>query len=196
MNGARTRLGAVFLVVTLCALLGAKGGKDRSEKAPSAAPETEQTSEDNLYLDLEQFFQGTEVDVGHVGGRTYVNFPVSLLFTDPYSIRLRQEAASGLDLLATVLRLHPERDLTIIGHVDNALLPQEVRQRHGNHLNVGFRYAEVVHTRLSTEFNLQQSRFTVATRGEFEPVASNDTASGQKQNRRVVVWVLPPPPAD
>lgn len=196
MNRARTRLGTVFFVVTLWALLGAKGGKDRSEKTPYAEPATEQASEDNLYLDLEQFFQGTEVDVGRVGDRTCVNFPVSLLFTDPYSIRFREEAASVLDLLATVLRLHPEREITIIGHVDNALLPPEARQRYGNHLNVGFRYAEVVHTRLSTEFNLQESRFTVATRGEFEPIASNDTASGQKQNRRVVVWVLPPTAAD
>ena len=186
---------AVSLARAVCATsllltqVGAKGGKDRGAAEPTEAV----SPEDTLMMDLGQFFDGTEVQVVRVDERIGVTYPANLLFTDPYNLRFREESTAMLDLLATVLRLHPDREVWVVGHLDNALLPRDIRSRHGNHLNVAFRYAEAVYARLITEFNLDPTRFTVATRGQVAPVASNDLDSGQKQNRRVVVWIQPAP---
>lgn len=178
---------AVCATALLMTQVGAKGGKDRGEVEPTEVV----SPEDTLMMDLAQFFDGTEVQIVQADEHVGVTYPASLLFTDPYDLRFREESTAMLDLLATVLRLHPDRDVSVEGHLDNALLPRDVRMRHGNHLNLAFRYAEAVHARLITEFNLDPTRFTVATRGQVDPIASNDLDSGQKQNRRVVVWIQP-----
>jgi len=44
---------------------------------------------------------------------------------------------------------------------------------------------------LQDEYNVDPARMTAAGRGEYIPVASNDTAAGKAKNRRTRIVVLP-----
>lgn len=151
---------------------------------------------DAIYADLHQVFAGTETTVEREGAVTVVTLPVSVLFTDPYGLRFREEADMVLDLLATALKLHPSHRVQISGHTDDAMLPSDWVRRYGSHLDLSFQYAAAVMQRLSVDYAVPEGRFTVSAHGQWAPVASNDLPLGQQRNRRVEVRISPgaPPP--
>ena len=146
---------------------------------------------DAIFGDLHQVFAGTETTVEREGIKTVVTLPVSVLFTDAYSLRFREEANMSLDLLATALTLHPNHTVVIEGHTDDASLPSDWVRRYGSHLDLSFQYAAAVMQRLSVDFSVDEGRFTVSARGQWAPIASNDLPNGQARNRRVEVHIQP-----
>ncbi len=146
---------------------------------------------DAIYADLNQVFAGTETIVERQGAITIVTMPVHVLFSDPYSLRFREEANMTLDLLATALKVHPDHRVEIEGHTDDRALPSDWVRRYGSHLDLSFQYAAAVMQRLSVDFKVGEDRFTVAARGQWAPVASNDLPKGQARNRRVEVRITP-----
>lgn len=146
---------------------------------------------DAIYADLHQVFAGTEIAVEREGPITVVTLPVSILFTDPYSLRFREEATMTLDLLATALNLHPDHRIELEGHSDDRILPGDLVRRYGSHLDLSFQYAAAVMQHLTQDFDVPDSRFVVSARGGWAPVASNDLPTGQARNRRVEVRIRP-----
>ncbi len=144
---------------------------------------------DQVFAEMSGVFAGTEVTVSRKGRITVVSIPVVLLFADPWSLQLRTEATGHLDLLATAMNLHPEYRITVEGHSSDRSIPLSVARQYADHLVLSFAYASAVQLRLSNDFKVAPDRFTVAARGEWEPVASNDIPAGQAQNDRVVVYL-------
>jgi flagellar motor protein MotB len=150
-------------------------------------------SSDTIYSDLTQIFKGTEIGVTRDRGVTLITIPVSHLFADAYSLRFREEAQMSLDLLATALNLHPRHGIIVEGHTNDRLLPTNLVRRFGSHLDLSFQYAAAVMQQLSEDYDVDENRFTVAARGMWDPVASNDITSGQDRNQRVAVHIFRTP---
>ena len=93
----------------------------------------------------------------------------------------------SIDTIITVLRPTPY-DIRIEGHTDD--VPIHTSEFSSNwELSAG-RATRM--TRLFIEhFQFEPRRLSAAGYGEFHPVASNDTAEGRGQNRRVDIIVLP-----
>ena len=68
--------------------------------------------------------------------------------------------------------------LNIIGHTDSDG-PDD------SNLKLSKERAEAVKTALVNIYNISANRLTTEGKGESEPVAENNTASGKAQNRRV-----------
>lgn len=104
-----------------------------------------------------------------------------LLFATGKS-QLREGASNHLDKLAAFLRENPERTVMIEGHTDNVgsdeLNDALSRQR-----------ADTVKSYLVGQ-GIASSRLDASGKGEGSPVASNDTASGRQQNRRVEIIIV------
>ena len=99
----------------------------------------------------------------------------------------RMQAAAmqaELDELAKVLAKYPDRSVVIEGHTDSV---------GSEDFNVGLsqRRAESVRSYLMRQ-GVDRSRVTTEGMGESVPVASNDTAGGRQQNRRVEIIVSNP----
>ena len=92
--------------------------------------------------------------------------------------------------VANVLRPFPN-PVRIEGHTDN--LPIATRAFPSNWQLSSARAASVV--ALFMEDGLDPVRLSVAGFGEYQPKASNDTAEGRNQNRRVLIVVLGTPDA-
>jgi outer membrane protein OmpA-like peptidoglycan-associated protein len=90
-------------------------------------------------------------------------------------------AAPNLDKLAAFLGEYSDRTVLIEGHTDS------VGSQESNHL-LSQRRADSVKSYLVNR-GVQAHRLTTAGLGQGSPVASNDTATGRQQNRRVEVII-------
>lgn len=90
-------------------------------------------------------------------------------------------AGPNLDKLAAFLGEYPDRTVLIEGHTDS------VGSAESNYL-LSQRRADSVRSYLVSR-GVQANRLTTAGLGQGSPVASNDTATGRQQNRRVEVII-------
>lgn len=118
--------------------------------------------------------------VERVGEGIQVTFDSGLLF-DFDSDVIRPDAGRNLVELAQSLKKYPNSQLLIVGHTDSKgdeSYNQGLSYRRSNSAAAYLQAQGVARTRVATN-----------GRGEYEPVASNDTDSGRQLNRRVEVAI-------
>lgn len=118
--------------------------------------------------------------VERVGEGIQVTFDSGLLF-DFDSDAIRPDAGRNLVELAQSLKKYPNSQLLIVGHTDSKgdeSYNQGLSYRRSNSAAAYLQAQGVARTRVATN-----------GRGEYEPVASNDTDSGRQLNRRVEVAI-------
>lgn len=100
------------------------------------------------------------------------------IFFDTGSDHIRPESAPTLKEIAAMLKEHADLRLTIEGHTDNvgsAAANQSLSEKR----------AAAVKARLVSEYGVEEGRLAAKGLGASKPAASNDTAEGRQQNRRV-----------
>jgi len=107
-------------------------------------------------------------------------------FFDSGSAALRPEAVPALDRIASILAVRTCR-LRIEGHTDN--VPIHTAVMASNWELSTARATELVRL-LIVRYRFPPERLSAAGYAEYHPIASNDTASGRAQNRRVDIVIL------
>jgi OmpA-OmpF porin, OOP family len=100
------------------------------------------------------------------------------IYFDTGSDRIRPESAPTLREIGEMMREHSSLRLRIEGHTDSVgddAANQQLSERR----------AAAVKAHLEREFDLPASRLEATGMGETVPAATNDTAEGRQQNRRV-----------
>ena len=80
----------------------------------------------------------------------------------------------------------------VIGHSDDRMLSYQESRIHRSKFDLSYDYASQFCHRLIEDYNVDPARLVVSSRGEHAPIATNDTTSGQRQNRRIEVRLIPP----
>jgi outer membrane protein OmpA-like peptidoglycan-associated protein len=106
-----------------------------------------------------------------------------VLFTNGHAA-LKAGASRHLNRLVTFLKKHPTRTVAIQGYTDN------VGSKDYN-LGLSEQRADSVRAYLIGQ-GIQSTRITTSGEGESDPVASNASAFGRQQNRRVEVIISDP----
>jgi len=148
---------------------------------------------DELYLELHQVFSYMGIEVLRDGRASVVTLPGTELFA-PGSVRIRDEAEKYLDLLATALGLHPEYRVLVEGHTDDTPITGRLAKSYPTNWELSTARAAAVAVHLAQEYGLSASRFTVAGRAHYAPLADNSTTEGRAMNRRLVFTITPPEP--
>jgi OOP family OmpA-OmpF porin len=102
---------------------------------------------------------------------------------DSKRAKLRRESYSTLHEIGRTLENWPDLKVEIAGHTD-AVGPAPSNQK------LSEQRAQSVRGYLLDNFEIEKRQLTAAGYGEQQPVASNDTAQGRAQNRRVEFKVL------
>jgi chemotaxis protein MotB len=114
-------------------------------------------------------------------------------FFDSGTATIRPDALDAISRLAAVLKQRPE-DLRIEGHTDD--VPIHNSRFASNWELSASRSTEMIRL-LITQSGLDPGRLSAAGYAEFHPIATNSTAAGRGQNRRVDIVVLTAsPPVD
>jgi chemotaxis protein MotB len=132
------------------------------------------------------------VDAGKIkvtvrNGRMLLALPNDILF-DSGKIEIKTEGKETIADVAKVLATMPsDRHFRVAGHTDN--IPIKSKRFRSNWELSTQRAVEVV--RLLIDGGMKPSQIGAAGYAEFDPAATNDTAEGQKQNRRIEIVVEP-----
>jgi len=134
---------------------------------------------DEQAKEIERDIEGARVE--RVGEGIKITFQSGLLF-DVNKAELKQASKDNLGELAGILNKYPDTDILLEGHTD-ATGTEEWN------LELSEKRAKSVSAYLAGQ-KVDPRRFTVMGYGEQQPVASNDTADGRSQNRRVEVAIF------
>jgi chemotaxis protein MotB len=102
---------------------------------------------------------------------------------------LTADAKSTLDRMWDVVKDYPDRRILIEGHTDNRPIAMSYRNTFATNWQLSTARAEVVLHYLIAKHKVDPAMFAVVGYGPSMPVASNATAEGRAQNRRVVIMV-------
>lgn len=122
------------------------------------------------------------VTIRNTGDRLIVTLPQDILFATD-SASLRPDLQGDLRVVAANLNDYPNTTVQVLGHTDNT-------GGASYNLDLSARRASTVANVLISA-GVAPSRIVTTGRGEDQPVASNLTAEGRAQNRRVEIVILP-----
>jgi outer membrane protein OmpA-like peptidoglycan-associated protein len=141
---------------------------------------------DQQAFELQQQLAGTGAGVVNTGQEIVVNLPEAITF-DFGSAALRPQFRQPLLGVAQNLLRYPNTDVTVIGHTDN-IGSRAVNQRLSEQRAASVRNVLV-------EGGVPAWRIQTVGRAFDQPIATNATAEGRAQNRRVEIVIRPRPGA-
>jgi chemotaxis protein MotB len=102
--------------------------------------------------------------------------------------------AAGLPILKkmkALLREVPDRRVVIEGYTDNQKIGPSLKGLYSSNLELSRARAAAVAGSLSDEEGINPQNFSTVGHADANPVASNSTEAGRKQNRRIEIRLLP-----
>jgi len=133
-------------------------------------------------------FEGKGLTVEQRDGKVYVSMENKLLFNSG-SWAVGAEGRKAVQQLASVLAQNPDIAVLIEGHTDN--VPYKGSGQLTNNWDLSTKRATAIVELLLENSGINAENLTAAGRGEYAPVASNDTAEGRAKNRRIEVILTP-----
>lgn len=114
------------------------------------------------------------------------------LFFESGSAQLTNEGVERLVDVAQRLRSeYSDRVVRVEGYTDNKPIGDRLSQRFPSNWELSAARASAVVRHLQWTHELTPNRFEVVGFGQYQPIATNETAEGRSENRRVRVAVLP-----
>ena len=132
-------------------------------------------------------FEGKGLTVEQRDGKVYVSMENKLLF-ESGSWAVGTDGRKAIEQLGLVLANNPEIAVLIEGHTDND--PFSGNGHIANNWDLSTKRATAIVKILSENQNIKLENLTAAGRGEYAPVALNNT-DGKAKNRRIEVVLTP-----
>jgi chemotaxis protein MotB len=133
-------------------------------------------------------FEGKGLTVEQRDGKVYVSMENKLLF-ESGSWAVGTDGRKAIEQLGLVLANNPEIAVLIEGHTDND--PFSGNGHIANNWDLSTKRATAIVKILSENKNIKLENLTAAGRGEYAPVALNNTTDGKAKNRRIEVVLTP-----
>ena len=124
-----------------------------------------------------------EVDKGVV----YISLADNMLFKSA-GYEINDRAAETLSKIAKIIMDYKDYDVLVEGNTDNVPI---TRENIRNNWDLSCLRASSVVQYLQNHFGVDPKRLTAGGRGEYNPIATNDTAVGKQRNRRTQIIITP-----
>ncbi len=128
-----------------------------------------------------------DVDVQVLKGVVYISLSDNMLYKSG-SYEISSRAGETLSKIAKIIMDYSDYEVLVEGNTDNVPISQR-NIRNNWDLSV-LRGSSVVQA-LQNDYGVDPKRLTAAGRGEYNPIASNDTESGKTRNRRTQIIITP-----
>ena len=128
-----------------------------------------------------------EVDVQVLKGVVYISLADNMLY-ESGSYKINSRASETLSKIAKIIKDYKDYEVLIEGNTDNVPLSQtNIR----NNWDLSCLRASRVVQELQTKYGVDPKRLTAGGRGEYNPIATNDTPVGKQRNRRTQIISTP-----
>lgn len=133
-----------------------------------------------------------EVDVQVLKGVVYISLADNMLYKSG-SYEINDRAEETLSKIAKIVSDYQDYDVLIEGNTDNVPVNQESAKMKNirNNWDLSALRATSVAQYLQDHFGVDPKRLTAGGRGEYNPIATNDTELGKQRNRRTQIIITP-----
>lgn len=128
-----------------------------------------------------------DVDVKVLKGVVYISMADNMLFRSG-SYEINPSAMDILSKIAKIIKDYKDYSVLVEGNTDNVPIS---RTNIRNNWDLSALRASSVVQALQNKFGVDPARLTAGGRGEYNPVATNDTAEGRQLNRRTQIIITP-----
>ncbi|WP_142662521.1 OmpA family protein [Paracoccus laeviglucosivorans] len=183
-NMSRTQQGAIAGAV-VGGLIGAGESRENALKGAvigATAGAVGGSILDQQQRALQQSLNNPNIQIVNHGSYLSVIMPESTLFATD-SAAVGAQGQNDLYTIARNLNQYPNSRIQVIGHTDStgsAAYNQDLSERRARSVSG-----------ILAAGGVSQGRLATSGRGASNPVASNDSAAGRAQNRRVEIQIIP-----
>lgn len=131
--------------------------------------------------------EANDVDVQVIKGVVYISLADNMLYKSG-SYEIGERAGETLSKIAKIITDYKDYNVLVEGNTDNVPISQKNIR---NNWDLSALRASSVVQALQTRYGVDPKRLTAAGRGEYNPVASNDSAVGKQRNRRTQIIITP-----
>jgi chemotaxis protein MotB len=161
---------------------------EQQKAALLAASQQRQKQYDALVLGLSK-----EVEQGQLQVRQYQNMlAVDLaeqIFFDSGRATLKAGGKDVLKKVGEALKGYENKVIRVVGHTDNVPLAKSLQGMFPTNWELSVARATNV-VRFLQDVGIPPERMVASGRGEYDPVAANDTAEGRQKNRRIEIMLI------
>ncbi|MBP5770693.1 MAG: OmpA family protein [Bacteroidaceae bacterium] len=128
-----------------------------------------------------------EVNVQVLKGVVYVSLADNMLYKSG-SYEINERASETLSKIAKIIKDYKDYDVLIEGNTDNVPISKpNIR----NNWDLAALRASSVVQELQNKYGVEPKRLTAGSRGEYNPIMTNDTELGRQRNRRTQIIITP-----
>lgn len=128
-----------------------------------------------------------DVDVQVLKGVVYISLSDNMLYKSG-SYEISDKAGETLSKIAKIIKDYSDYDVLIEGNTDNVPIKQtNIR----NNWDLSALRASSVVQALQNMYAVDPKRLTAGGRGEYNPIADNNTPDGKMKNRRTQIIITP-----
>src|SRR4030095_12087892 len=121
-------------------------------------------------------------------GKVYVSLSEQLLFGSG-SIEVDSKGVTALQQLAKAIKDQKDINILVEGHTDNVPVSKKSQYMQDN-WDLSVMRATAI-TKILTKAGVSSAQITPSGRGEFVPLAANDTPPNKQKNRRTEIIITP-----
>lgn len=128
-----------------------------------------------------------DVDVQVLKGVVYISLADNMLYKSG-SYEIGDRAGETLSKIAKIITDYKDYDVLVEGNTDNVPISQKNIR---NNWDLSALRASSVVQALQNRYGVDPKRLSAAGRGEYNPIASNNTEVGKQRNRRTQIIITP-----
>lgn len=145
---------------------------------------------DQLVEKMESEIERGEITISELQGQLTVNLVERILF-DSGQADLKKAGIQVLHRVGDILKEVADKEIRVEGHTDNIPVSPRLKQTFASNWELSTaRATNVVHF-LQQHKGIPGGRLSVGGYGPYQPIASNQTAAGRAQNRRIQIVLVP-----
>ncbi|MBL7857851.1 MAG: OmpA family protein [Cyclobacteriaceae bacterium] len=133
-------------------------------------------------------FKESDITVKVKNGKVYVSLAEQLLFGSG-SITVDQKGVTALQQLAKAIKDQKDINIMVEGHTDNVPISKKSQYMNDNWDLSVMRATSI--TKILTNAGVSSKQITASGRGEFSPLAANDSPQNKQKNRRTEIIITP-----
>jgi len=131
-------------------------------------------------------YNGNDLTIKEEDGKVYIILENDMLFRSG-SWKINSKGEETIMVLGSVLGENPDLKIQVEGHTDN----KAFKENKMTNWDLSTKRASAIVQIFSQNENINPQNLTAAGRGEFDPIADNETEEGRTINRRIEIIISP-----
>jgi chemotaxis protein MotB len=131
-----------------------------------------------------------DIQLTQSGGKLRVGLVDKILF-DSGEASISKRGEGVLARVGAALAKLPDRQIQVVGHTDNQAINGKLKRQFPTNWELSASRALNVVRFLQQKAQVPAERMVASGHGQYQPIASNDSAGGRARNRRIEILLTP-----